>query len=491
MLAISSLLTTSLSWEIRARVVASDPIDVSRVTFVEDLTQIDALEPGALVALARATVEDAGGYRFDVFLRHAVRRGVAAVVVRRSTARSLTAEALATQGRISLLEVDDEVDPAAVVDELTTLVAGDARAALRRLAAASSLDVLDEDEGPDEAVGRVGSACGVVLEYERGYSADGASVVLGGRPVGVVRARERGDLAAVAARLGAEAAAQVLARREHLVVTPFRTTSAALNQLLLCSQAHLPRVAERATEVGLAVADWHCAARLTVEEPDAGGSFDLPSLEQDLIGWVAEHAAASDVGTWSVARPDDSIVLVHTTRQSASADAQRAVRARMELVAAMLTDTHPGAWVRVGVATAHEGPAGLRVSAEEARTALAAAGLSGEPVSMSYFDALGGRRMLAEWLTTDAARDAVRRLLAPLDALGPAKAATAVATLHAYLDEQGSLVRAAERLHVHRNAVVYRLERITALGVDLSDADDRFALQMACRARLLTTGRPD
>lgn len=99
--------------------------------------------------------------------------------------------------------------------------------------------------------------------------------------------------------------------------------------------------------------------------------------------------------------------------------------------------------------------------------------------------------MLAEWLTTDAARDAVRHLLAPLDALGTAKSATAVATLHAYLDEQGSLVRAAKRLHIHRNAVVYRLERITALGLDLTDADNRFALQMACRARLLSSGRLD
>ncbi len=45
--------------------------------------------------------------------------------------------------------------------------------------------------------------------------------------------------------------------------------------------------------------------------------------------------------------------------------------------------------------------------------------------------------MLAEWVSTDAARVAVRDLLAPLDALGPAKSTTAIATLHAYLDERG------------------------------------------------------
>ncbi len=51
-------------------------------------------------------------------------------------------------------------------------------------------------------------------------------------------------------------------------------------------------------------------------------------------------------------------------------------------------------------------------------------------------------------------------LLAPLDALGPDKSATYVETLHTYLDERGSLQRAAARLHLHRNAVVYRMAQI-------------------------------
>ena len=489
MIPVQALLTASLPWEIRTRVLPAQPVDVSRVTLVEDLAQIDVLEPGTLVVLARATVGSAGGYRFDVFLRQAIRRDASAVVLRRSTARSLTAEALAKQGRITLLDVDDEVDPAALVDELATLVAGDARAALRQLAAASAIDWADAGHSPPEVVRQVGRACGVPLEYEQGETVGGSVVILDGAPVGMVTTKQPGDLAAVAARLGAQAASSVLARRERLVLTPVRTTSAALTQLLLCSQANLPRVAERAAEVGLGVTGWHCAARLTVEEPEAEGAPGLPGLEQDVIAWVAEQTAPSDAGLWSVARPDDSIVLIHTTRQPAGVEAARTVRDWMRRLTATLLEDHRGARVRVGIATSHEGPAGLRMSAEEARTALAAAMLSSDEVSFSSFDALGGRRMLAEWLTTDAAREAVRELLAPLDAQGPTKSATAVATLHAYLDEQGSLVRAAKRLHVHRNAVVYRLERIAATGIDVTDADNRFALQMACRARLLSGGR--
>ena len=91
--------------------------------------------------------------------------------------------------------------------------------------------------------------------------------------------------------------------------------------------------------------------------------------------------------------------------------------------------------------------------------------------------------MLAEWLVTDTARDTVSDLLAPLDALGVEKSRVAVETLHAYLDERGSLQRAAARLNLHRNAVVYRMAQISeTLPNDLTDPNERFALQLACRA---------
>ncbi|MGE5226801.1 MAG: helix-turn-helix domain-containing protein [Planctomycetaceae bacterium] len=59
-------------------------------------------------------------------------------------------------------------------------------------------------------------------------------------------------------------------------------------------------------------------------------------------------------------------------------------------------------------------------------------------------------------------------------------------TLQVFLDEQGSVTRTAHRLHLHRNAVAYRIGRIKdVLQVDADDPDTRLALQLACRARLL------
>jgi DNA-binding PucR family transcriptional regulator len=46
--------------------------------------------------------------------------------------------------------------------------------------------------------------------------------------------------------------------------------------------------------------------------------------------------------------------------------------------------------------------------------------------------------------------------------------------------------RTAAVLHLHRNAIAYRLQRLTELaGIDLNDPDQRLALRLACRARLL------
>ncbi len=81
----------------------------------------------------------------------------------------------------------------------------------------------------------------------------------------------------------------------------------------------------------------------------------------------------------------------------------------------------------------------------------------------------------------------MRDQLAPLERLGSPRAETAIRTLAAYLDEQGSIVKTAQKLHLHRNAVANRLRNITELlDIDLEDPDQRLVLQLACRARLLS-----
>jgi DNA-binding PucR family transcriptional regulator len=102
------------------------------------------------------------------------------------------------------------------------------------------------------------------------------------------------------------------------------------------------------------------------------------------------------------------------------------------------------------------------------------------------FDSVGLRRTLVEWYASETAREAVATVLAPLDELGGARAERLIQTLHVYLDNRGSLIRTAETLNLHRNAVGYRINKIfSLLDVDPDNADDLLLLQLACRAREL------
>lgn len=56
-------------------------------------------------------------------------------------------------------------------------------------------------------------------------------------------------------------------------------------------------------------------------------------------------------------------------------------------------------------------------------------------------------------------------------------------TLEAFFACLGNLARTADTLHVHRNTLLYRLQRIREIsGLDLDDAEDRLALWLALKA---------
>ncbi len=122
---------------VAVRVLPDDSYPITRVTLVEDLETTEALLPGALAVFTRSSAERAGGYQLDVMVRRAAESEVAGLVLRRSTRRSVTAETLARRGRVALLDVADDVDPAVLLDSLGAAVAGGARESLARLAAAA------------------------------------------------------------------------------------------------------------------------------------------------------------------------------------------------------------------------------------------------------------------------------------------------------------------------------------------------------------------
>jgi sugar diacid utilization regulator len=193
---------------------------------------------------------------------------------------------------------------------------------------------------------------------------------------------------------------------------------------------------------------------------------------------------------WHVATIHDDIILV-STEPDGSGDHQRRLRLVGEAVAAHAALVAGEGWVyTVGLGAPWLGAAGLRQSAAEARIAAEAAIAAGRAGSVEVTDVTGLRRVLIDFYASPLSRRLLDDILAPLDALGSERAEVAIRTLLAYVANKNSLARAAEALNLHPNAVNYRIRRAEkVLALDLDNPDERFAVELACRVRLLSSRR--
>jgi DNA-binding PucR family transcriptional regulator len=316
-------------------------------------------------------------------------------------------------------------------------------------------------------------------------------VLVGETQSGYFAAPDAGGEIGIAASLVLHAAAAAAARSLDLArqarETPVRSRSELLAELLMSDAAISEELLGRARQLGIPVTGWHLAVRVEADDLDEAEHDEVRRFELlESAGQAALQSVSTAGETWYLSRITRAIILIRVTSSNPGPQAGvRAARSAERALAAIAARL-PALRFRAGVGTAHEGPMGLRASAAEARGALAAARAARRPAGVATLDAVGIRRMLMEWYASDTVRASVRDQLAPLEKLGPGRAETAIRTLAAYLDEQGSVVKTAERLHLHRNAVTNRLRSITELlDVDLEDPDQRLALQLACRARLL------
>lgn len=100
------------------------------------------------------------------------------------------------------------------------------------------------------------------------------------------------------------------------------------------------------------------------------------------------------------------------------------------------------------------------------------------------FEELGVYRLIArveDRDTLDAFRD---EHLGALDAYDARHGGELIETLEGFFSCNGNHARAAEVLHLHRNTLLYRLDRIKSLtGRDLSDPETRLSMQLALKIR--------
>ena len=272
---------------------------------------------------------------------------------------------------------------------------------------------------------------------------------------------------------------------------------------------------------------------------DAGGQatgLDLFELEQaaSILGWDLLHSrdvAEAEVALWGdfatelLENSDADRVRSHAARLGYDLDQPyRALlvspsgEARLDLrevvaratarlgVKSLATDRPNGvavivaeelSWAELASAVNSECEVKLRIGVggryrlEEITRSLADAefalaltrSTSEKPVAA--FDELGVWRLLARPDASDLNK-LVDHWIGPLIDYDREHRSELLKTLIAYLNEFGALEATAAKLYVHRNSLRYRLLRINELtGWDLNDPEQRFHLDLACRAWLV------
>jgi sugar diacid utilization regulator len=474
----------------------ADPV-VESVMLVEDLSQFAEVGEHSIVLLTRGASTAISSYRFDIALRIARSRSVAALVLTAADVWRIpaTATAIASRSGTAILGTRDDTELTELALAIGRELAGAADVALlRAYAAVRAIEVHPLDGSIDSLLAHVGAALGVPISMVASEPQDRLrrAVLVDGHAEGWVAApAQEGDaemsveivLHALAAGVGE---AMTRARRSEEI--PTQSREEVLTDLLSAPAKARDPIVQRARGLGLPIDGWHVAVRLDFEgltDPEPGQELDAYQARA-RFGSSALQVARAAGGTWHLARTGEAFVLVTSFRNDPGPAASGRVASSMDDVLAATRGTLPDVVIRCGVGTARAGAGGLVASAAEAKAAATAGRTSTQVGNAVAFDSVGLRRALVEWYASDTAREAATSVLQPLTALGGIRSERLIQTLHVYLDEHGSLTRTGQRLSLHRNAVAYRINRIfDLLDVDQENPDDLLLLQLACRAREL------
>jgi DNA-binding PucR family transcriptional regulator len=267
-----------------------------------------------------------------------------------------------------------------------------------------------------------------------------------------------------------------------------------IEALLLGQATDAQRIRERAVRLGY---DLQRTYRVLALVPDGlAGSTGEPAddapvalaLRRRFLAELVELLASRAPQAIAVARADEVVLLAPEPRPG---DAGQAVHAG-ELgagVARQVQPRFPDVTVTIGVSGPCDEPAELPRAYTQARQAVETARRFGRRGEVVAFEDLGLYRLLYQVADPNELRGFAEQVLGALLAYDREHQADFLRTLAAYLRYHGNVQNAARELIVHANTVSYRLRRIqTITGLDLEDADDRLAAQVALK--ILTALEP-
>ena len=281
-----------------------------------------------------------------------------------------------------------------------------------------------------------------------------------------------------AAQQGATVLALELAKEQAVMAAEERLRGDFVQSVLAGPPADSEALLQRGQELGYDLRRAHVAMLCTTLEPDDAATAQL-------AGALTTALSALKINAPTMRRADGMLCYLPLAGRS-----QRPRELAEQLCGRLAAET-PNVLLAIG----KEAPAvgAWARSLREAEQALILGRQLLDPTHVLDFGDLGVYRLLLLLRETPELWEFYRTTLAALTDYDRKQHAELLKTLDAFFANLGNLARAADALHVHRNTLLYRLERIGEIsGMNLDDAEDRLALWLALKAhRVLQTLESD
>ncbi|MPZ14053.1 MAG: hypothetical protein GEU73_06450 [Chloroflexi bacterium] len=321
-----------------------------------------------------------------------------------------------------------------------------------------------------------------------GYGVCSAPISIGGTVAGFLtllgRAEEMHELDDQIALRAASAFAVPIAKYRAVMETQTRLQGSFLENLLAGTFTDDEEIEARARYLGHDLGEPYETACLTIDDQT---DRRQPLFEGQQAGlWTSflDLARRELRERWPRALLRERGDVLAMVLPAGDVSSARDLRGRLEEVRVRLGALVGGASTTVGMGRHAAGPRAIvRSYAEAEQAARIGRQFLGGNRTVT-FEELGVYRVIAGVESREVLEAFRREYLGAVEDYDARHGAELTATLEGFFACNGNHARAAEMLHLHRNTLLYRLERVEALGGrNLDDAETRLSMQLALKIR--------
>lgn len=283
-------------------------------------------------------------------------------------------------------------------------------------------------------------------------------------------AAEFDQLDGIALEQGAAACALEMAKVKAVSETQKRLTGDLIEAVLTnsVSEVDAGRWADRS---GYRRSEPHIAMALQWASTEAPSLRRLETIVSGEIRRVPSRAVAE-------MREEEIVIFYAVHPERGYADAQQWAQRIYDLAGAEFPTAH----LALGIGRMSDTLLGLRQSYREAAQAMALERKLRHK-RPQYFGDLGIYRLLLQLEGSRELKSFSTEVLGSLIEYDRAQGTNLLETLDAYFQHNANLAQTAQGLFIHRNTLLYRLQRAAEIGkFDLDKAETRLAIQLALRA---------